>query len=131
MRVAQKLPDDWECLCEKSFLNIAYGIKEEDIPSQLLVNMDQTQIVYAQGSKLTWVKAGGRQVTIIGEDEKCAFTVVVSVLNSRELLPSRKSTRDNQPNPVHPNQHQIIMLQKWLVFDLNTQKQKLTGQYMK
>jgi hypothetical protein len=51
------------------------------------VNSDQTQVVYAQGSKLTWTKTGSRQVTVIGEDEKRAFTVVVSVSNSGELLP--------------------------------------------
>jgi hypothetical protein len=73
-------------LCEKSFLRIAYGIKEEDIPSDILVNMDQTQIIYMQGSKLTWAKTGSHQVTVISEDEKRTFTVVVSVLNSRELL---------------------------------------------
>jgi hypothetical protein len=51
------------------------------------VNSDQTQVVYTQGSKLTWTKTGSRQVTVIGEDGKRAFTVVVSVSNSGELLP--------------------------------------------
>jgi hypothetical protein len=87
MRAAQKLPDDWEYLCEHAFLCIAYGMKEEDIPAPLLVNTDQTQVVYAPGSKLTWAKTGSLQVTVIGEDEKCAFTFVVSVSNSGELLP--------------------------------------------
>lgn len=86
-RAAQKLPDDWEYLCERAFLRIAHGIKEEDIPAPLLVNTDQTQVVYAPGSKLTWAKTGSRQVTVIGEDEKRAFTVLVSVSNSGELLP--------------------------------------------
>ncbi|KIM89788.1 hypothetical protein PILCRDRAFT_94971 [Piloderma croceum F 1598] len=86
-RAAQKLPDNWEDLCKCSFFSIAYGIKEEDIPPELYVNLDQTQVVYAQGSKLTWAKTGSRQVTVIGEDEKRAFTVLVSVSNSGELLP--------------------------------------------
>jgi hypothetical protein len=86
-RAAQKIPDDWEQLCLDSFLRIAYGIKEEDIPPELFVNSDQTQVVYAQGCKLTWTKTGSRQVTVIGEDEKRAFTIVVSISNSGELLP--------------------------------------------
>ena len=86
-RAAHKLPDNWEDVCERSFFRIAYGIKEEDIPPELYVNSDQTQIVYAQGCKLTWAKTGSRQVTVIGEDEKRAFTVLVSVSNSGELLP--------------------------------------------
>ena len=85
-RAAQKLPDDWEYLCERAFLHIAYGIKEEDIPAPLLVNSDQTQVVYAPGSKLTWAKTGSRQVTVIGEGEKQAFMVLVSISNSGELL---------------------------------------------
>ena len=58
----------------------AYGIKEEDIPAELYVNSDQTHVVYVQGSKLTWTTTGSHQVTIIREDEKRAFTIVVSVL---------------------------------------------------
>jgi hypothetical protein len=69
------------------FLHIACRIKEEDIPPELFVNSDQTQVVYAQGSKLTWAKMGSQQVLVIGEDKKRAFTVVVSVSNSGELLP--------------------------------------------
>lgn len=52
--VTQKLPDNWEQICEHAFLRIAYEIKEEDIPSKQFVNSDQTQVIYAQGSKLTW-----------------------------------------------------------------------------
>jgi hypothetical protein len=73
------------CLCV--FLHIAYGIKGEDILSKLFFNSDQTQVVYAQGSKLTWIKTGSQQATIIGDDEKRAFTIVVSVSKSGELLP--------------------------------------------
>jgi hypothetical protein len=51
------------------------------------VNSDQTQVVYAQGSKLTWAKTGSQQVTVVGEDKKQAFTVVVSISNSGEQLP--------------------------------------------
>jgi hypothetical protein len=86
-RAAHKLPTDWDAQCLCSFLCIAYRIKEEDIPSELFVNTDQTPVVYAQGSKLTWAKTGSKSVTVIGEDEKCAFTVAMSVSNSRELLP--------------------------------------------
>jgi hypothetical protein len=70
MQAAQKLPDDWEHLCQCAFLRIAYGMKEEDIPAELFVNSNQTQVIYAQGYKLTWTKTGSRQVTVVGEDEK-------------------------------------------------------------
>lgn len=86
-QAAQKLPEDWEDKCEKAFLRMAWTIKEEDVPSALIVNSDQTQLVYAQGAKLTWTKTGSSQVKTIGEDEKRAFTVVVSLSNDGEMLP--------------------------------------------
>jgi hypothetical protein len=66
---------------------MAYVVKEEDIPAELYVNTDQTQVMYAQGSNLTWTKCGAKQVATIGEDEKRAFIAVVSALCSRKLLP--------------------------------------------
>jgi hypothetical protein len=86
-RAAHKLPDNWEDICEKSLLRIAQDMKEEDIPAALYVNTDQTQAVYAQGSNLTWTQTGSAQVSVVGEDEKRAFTAVVSVSNSGVLLP--------------------------------------------
>lgn len=86
-QATHKLPKDWEDICEKSLLRIAQDIKEEDIPSALYVNTDQTQAVYAQGSNLTWTQTGSTQVSVVGEDEKRAFTAVVSVSNSGVLLP--------------------------------------------
>jgi len=41
-RAAQKLPSDWEDICEKVFLRLAQDIKEWDIPPELYVNSDQT-----------------------------------------------------------------------------------------
>jgi hypothetical protein len=64
-----------------------YAIKEEDIPVSLYVNTDQTQVIYAQGSNLTWTKQGVKQVTTISEDEKQAFTAIVSGSCSGKLLP--------------------------------------------
>ena len=86
-RTAQKVPNDWEDQCEKSFLRKAYCIKEYDIPSCLYVNSDQTQVVYAPGDKMTYAPTGSKQVSLIGGDEKRAFTVMVSVSNNGELLP--------------------------------------------
>ncbi|KAG1866768.1 hypothetical protein F4604DRAFT_1881797 [Suillus subluteus] len=87
MHAAHKLPDHWEDLCKKALFRIAYAIKEEDIPASLYVNTDQTQVIYAQGSSLTWTKCGAIQVSTIGKDKKCAFTAVVSIACSGKMLP--------------------------------------------
>jgi hypothetical protein len=69
-RATQKLPDNWKDLSKHAFLHIAYSIKEKDIPPELFVNSDQTQVVYTQGSKLTWAPTDSCQVMVIDEDEK-------------------------------------------------------------
>lgn len=86
-RAAHKLPVDWEAQCEHAFLWKAYAIKQYDIPASLYVNSDKTNIVYAPGDKMTWASEGDKQVSIAGGDEKCAFTVMVSVSCSGTLLP--------------------------------------------
>jgi hypothetical protein len=88
-RAAHKLPDDWEDQCEKSALRKAYLLKEYDIPAELYANSDQTQRLYAPGDKLTYAKTGAKQVSVIGGDEKRAFTVMVTVMSAGTLLPFR------------------------------------------
>ena len=86
-RAAQKMPEDWEEKCEKSFLRKAFSIKEYDIPSSLYVNSDQTQVVFAPGDQMTYAEKGAKQVSLVGGEEKRAFTVMVSVANNGTLLP--------------------------------------------
>ncbi|KIK33737.1 hypothetical protein CY34DRAFT_99092, partial [Suillus luteus UH-Slu-Lm8-n1] len=81
-----KIPNNWEEMCENMFLHLAYTIKEEDIPAELYVNSNQTQLIYTQGSNLTWAKTGSKQVSTIGNDEKHAFTIMVSITNSGTVL---------------------------------------------
>src|ERR1700761_7290224 len=76
-RAAQKLPEDWEDQCEQSALRKAYLIKEYDIPAELFINADQTQMVYAPGDKMTWAETGSSQVSVLGAEAKRVFTVVV------------------------------------------------------
>jgi hypothetical protein len=95
---AQKLPINWEDICEKSFLRLAQDIKELDVPPGLYVNSDQTQVTYSQGSGMMYAAIGTKQVSVIREEEKRAFTVMTSVSNSGVLLPFQavymgKSTR--------------------------------------
>ncbi|KAJ6553233.1 hypothetical protein B0H19DRAFT_865606, partial [Mycena capillaripes] len=84
---AQKLPDDWEDLCEKSFFRMAHAIKEHDIPAGLILNSDQTQVIYAPGTGLTWAPKGSKHVSVVGLEEKRAFTLVVTVADDGTLLP--------------------------------------------
>ncbi|CAK5283597.1 unnamed protein product [Mycena citricolor] len=76
---AQKLPRDWQSLCEKFALRLAWMIKEHDIPAALIVNSDQTQVIYASGAGFTWADTGAKQVSVVGQEEKRAFTALLGI----------------------------------------------------
>lgn len=52
----------------------------------MFVNANQTQMLYAPGNKMTWAETGSSQVSVLGAEEKWAFTVMVSVAASGEAL---------------------------------------------
>ncbi|KAF9520676.1 hypothetical protein BS47DRAFT_1286982, partial [Hydnum rufescens UP504] len=58
-----------------------------NIPVALGVNSDQTQVVFQQGSSMTYEKTGLDQVATVGQDEKGAFTLNVGISASGKLLP--------------------------------------------
>lgn len=66
---------------------MAYCIKDEAIPSALIVNSDQTQLTLAQGCHMTYAEIGSRQVATVGSEEKRAITVMVLLSNDGVLLP--------------------------------------------
>lgn len=86
-RAAQKVPQNWIELLQELRLRLAWLIKEYDIPAELFLNFDQTNVVYSHGSSSTWAPTGSKQVAIIGTEEKRAFTVVVGVTSSGQALP--------------------------------------------
>ncbi|PPR08056.1 hypothetical protein CVT24_010855 [Panaeolus cyanescens] len=111
-QAAGKLPEDWENQCKRSFFRKAYSIKEHDIPAALFINSDQTQLVYAPGSKVTWAETGAKQVQVLGIDEKRAITVMVSVACDGTALPLQAiytgKTHKSLPSPQSPNYNDAI-----------------------
>ena len=111
-RAVQKLPENWEDQIERSHIRKAYLIKEYDICSPLYINSDQTQGVFAPGDKLTDAEIGAKQVSLVGAEEKHAFTIMVGVANDGTLLPfqaiyeglSKRST----PSPESPHYNDVI-----------------------
>ncbi|KAG9122905.1 hypothetical protein FRC07_000524, partial [Ceratobasidium sp. 392] len=105
-RAAQKTPSNVGSVLRRAFLRLACLVRDEDIPPCCIVNSDQTQVVYSTGSGSSWSKTGERQVSIIGADEKRAFTLMVGVSLSGKVLPLQaiyagKTTR-SVPDPSSP-----------------------------
>ncbi|QRV96941.1 DDE superfamily endonuclease [Ceratobasidium sp. AG-Ba] len=116
-RAAQKTPHNANELLQQSFLRMACLIRDEDVPSCCIMNTDQTQVVYFAGLDSTWNERGQRQVSIIGADEKRAFTLVVGVAMSGNVLPPQaiytgKSSR-SLPDPAFIDfaQHRVPGIQ--------------------
>ena len=85
-QAAQKLPENHEEILTKALLHEAYIIRDHAIPAVLCVNTDQTQLIYQQGTKTMWNEKGAKQVATVGQEEKCAFTLVPSIAADGTLL---------------------------------------------
>jgi hypothetical protein len=101
-KAAQKRPANCKEVLTEAWIWEAYIIHNHDIPAGLHVNTNQTQLMYQQGTKTTWNKSGAKQVATIGQEEKCAFTLIPSILASGILLPMQAifmgKTTSSYPN---------------------------------
>ncbi|KAJ7094038.1 hypothetical protein B0H15DRAFT_764275, partial [Mycena belliarum] len=50
---------------------------------------DQTGVVYLPGSRMTYAPRGSKQVGLIGNEEKRAFTALLAVSSAGEALPAQ------------------------------------------
>jgi DDE superfamily endonuclease len=87
-RAAQKTPDNADELCHQQFLRHAITARDTAMPSAgFRVNIDQTNIVYQCASSSTYEAVGASQVAVVGKDEKRAFTLLVGISDSGDVLP--------------------------------------------
>jgi hypothetical protein len=104
-RAAQKIPANASEVIYHFFLRIACRIRDYNIPRSCIVNSDQTQQTYSQGKSSTWNKRGEKQVAVVGQEEKRAFTLMVGVSMSGKLLPFQavyagKDRQQSLPKPT-------------------------------
>ncbi|EIW85804.1 hypothetical protein CONPUDRAFT_47610, partial [Coniophora puteana RWD-64-598 SS2] len=103
-RAAQKTPDNAEEQIFELFLRLVSWFRDTVTrhPS-LLVNFDQTQVVMADTTANTFDVEGSRQISVLGKEEKRAFTAVVGVSASGDVLPTqfifKGATERSIPSP--------------------------------
>lgn len=87
-RAAQKLPDNADECCLEQFLRLALTIHDCAIfhPS-FYVNIDQTNVIYQPANTSTYEVKGSKQVAVLGQDEKQAFTTLVGISAAGDALP--------------------------------------------
>ena len=74
-------------LKEQYLLDIDNIIQMDKIPTELVVNFDQTAISYVPVSSWTMEKEGSRHVEVIGKDDKCQMTAVLAGTLNGDFLP--------------------------------------------
>ena len=94
-RPGQKIPVNVNEVLRNGFLRITYVVKDQDIPSGLVANSDQMQMVLQQGCNTTYAPKNSKQVTTLGSEEKCALTVLVTLTNDGLLLPFQMIHKGN------------------------------------
>ncbi len=87
-KAARKVPEDAEEQIYQSFLRIALSFRDARIRHPaLMINFDQTQVIYHLGGGLTYEKRGSKQVAVLNYDEKRVFTLTVGISLAGDLLP--------------------------------------------
>jgi hypothetical protein len=87
-KASKKVPADADYQIENSFFRHVLTFREALIRhAAFQVNMDQTQVVYQNGVGLTFDQLGAEQISVVGLEEKRAFTLVVAISGAGDLLP--------------------------------------------
>lgn len=108
-QAGQKLPINAEEQMEAHLFRIAIAITDNNIPDSCVANCDQTGNVYAQAALSTYDQTGTNQVTIVGKEDKRAFTIMVGISMSGDVLPfqimypgTRPCSRPSIDDPKSP-----------------------------
>jgi hypothetical protein len=87
-RAAQKIPADAPVQLYRTFFHLVYACWRHKIKdAALIVNFDQTQVVVQSQGRSTFAEEGAKQVGVVGKEEKRAWTAVVAVAASGDVLP--------------------------------------------
>ena len=86
-QAGQKLPADAPDQMKSHALRLAVDIRDHSIPASCCANGDQTGYTLGQPGASTYDPTGTNQVTIVGKEDKRAFTIMVGVSMSGEVLP--------------------------------------------
>ena len=86
-QVGQKVPVDAPEQMKNHTLRLAVDIRDHLIPAGCCINSDQTGYTYARPGSSTYNPIGTNQVSIVGKEDKRAFTIMVGVSMIGDALP--------------------------------------------
>jgi len=83
----KKTPENITQVLTDAAFCFTHTISEHNVPKPLSVNSDQTGVWYSAGNLETYAPIGSKQVEMVGKDERWAFTLMVGISMSGEVLP--------------------------------------------
>ena len=86
-KAARKLPPDFTEIKSDFLKRIKDTVTENNIPDELIVNIDQTGSKLVPCSEWTLEKEGERQVSIKGLDDKREITILLGISMSGSMVP--------------------------------------------
>ena len=66
----KKISDNVTYILTNAFFRLAHTISDKSVDVTLIVNTDQTLIIYAADSSQTYAPKGSKQVEVVGKEEK-------------------------------------------------------------
>ena len=86
-RPEKKISDGVTYILTNAFLCLVHTFSENSVAMTLIVNTNQTLVIYTGGASETHAPKGSKQVEVVGKDEKRGFTVVVGISMGGHVLP--------------------------------------------
>lgn len=99
---AKSTPDNWAQLGRDMAIRIAQSIWTYRTPPELVINADQTGIHHLPSPNRTWNPCGGKQVQVVGKDEKRQVTLMMASTAAGGLLPSQVIVPGKTPHSLPP-----------------------------
>lgn len=90
-KVARKLPPDFSSVKAKFLRDISSEVSKYSIPESMILNWDQTAVSMVPTSHWTMNRTGGKQVTMVGLNDKRQITILLAVAADGTLLPPQVS----------------------------------------
>ena len=81
------IASDFENIKSEYLQRIDTAVSENHIPSNLIINWDQTGLNMVPASKWTMTEKGSKQVRVLGSDDKRQITALLAATLSGEFLP--------------------------------------------
>lgn len=106
-KAAQKVPKNSDHILDRFCMRAAARIRDDNIPESCIVNCDQTGVIIQTGQHLTYEAIGAKQVAVVGQEEKRAFTLMVGVCLDGSAVPFQAVYKGVKPAslPKHTRHH--------------------------